>query len=63
MRAFGAPLRLGNHSALLARELHYWNLKLQIGHIRHSKNLTTRGHRDSEGNRTQGDAGRSAIYN
>src|ERR1700676_4283287 len=41
IRALRALLRLGNHSALLARELHYWNLKLQIGHIQHSKNLTT----------------------
>src|ERR1700692_1343045 len=60
IRALRAPLRLGNHSALLARELHYWNLKLQIGHIQHSKNLTTG---DTEVHRGKEHRGRGGLRN
>ncbi len=41
--------RLGNNSALVGRELHYWNLELQIGHIQDSKNLTTGDTEDHRG--------------
>src|SRR6266478_9896746 len=46
--------RLGNNSALVGRELHYWNLELQIGHIQDSKNLTTGDTEDHRGTEHRG---------